>query len=40
MWGMGGWTGSDDQGYAKALDRAFGISANRWEPDYRPRALR
>jgi aryl-alcohol dehydrogenase-like predicted oxidoreductase len=25
MWGMGGWTGSDDQESLRALDRAFAL---------------
>src|SRR5438445_579174 len=39
MWGMGGWTGSDDQESLQALERAFGISVNRWEPANVLRAL-
>jgi aryl-alcohol dehydrogenase-like predicted oxidoreductase len=28
MWGMGGWTGSDDQESRRALDRAFALGCN------------
>jgi aryl-alcohol dehydrogenase-like predicted oxidoreductase len=28
MWGMGGWTGSDDQESLRALDRAFALGCN------------
>src|SRR5262245_52133314 len=28
MWGMGGWTGSDDQQSAAALDRAVSLGCN------------
>jgi aryl-alcohol dehydrogenase-like predicted oxidoreductase len=28
MWGMGGWTGSDDDASARALDRAVGLGCN------------
>ena len=28
MWGMGGWTGSDDDESLRALDRAFALGCN------------
>ena len=28
MWGMGGWTGSDDEESARALDRAIALGCN------------
>ena len=28
MWGMGGWTGSDDEESLRALDRAFALGCN------------
>ena len=28
MWGMGGWTGSDDEESARALDRAVALGCN------------
>jgi aryl-alcohol dehydrogenase-like predicted oxidoreductase len=28
MWGMGGWTGSDDQESMRALDRALSLGCN------------